>query len=68
MKQQIVTLQFGEYSNHVGTHLWNAQDVYNSTGQDASIIDSQVTFRQGKTAWVRSISLPNSLTHPVSLI
>ena len=23
---EIVTLQFGDYANHVGAHFWNAQD------------------------------------------
>ena len=25
-KSEIVTLQFGEYANHVGAHFWNFQD------------------------------------------
>lgn len=49
-KREIVTLQFGHYSNYVGTHWWNCQEAgFDYSGQTLSEIDHDVLFREGQT-------------------
>nr|CAD7571100.1 unnamed protein product [Timema californicum] len=48
--REIVSLQFGHYSNHIGAHWWNIQEssfVYNS--DTPSEINHDVLFREGLT-------------------
>ncbi|CAG8651966.1 2090_t:CDS:2, partial [Dentiscutata heterogama] len=50
---EIVTLQFGHFSNYVGAHFWNTQEEYFSfdTGQHAQEIEvlHDTLFRAGVT-------------------
>jgi len=51
--REIVTLQFGDYANYVGTHFWNLQEssfCYSSNGT-ISELDPDVMFREGKTTF-----------------
>ncbi|KIW05010.1 uncharacterized protein PV09_04167 [Verruconis gallopava] len=45
---EIVTLQFGNQSNYIGTHFWNAQESYFTyTADEESAVDHDVHFRPG---------------------
>ena len=45
---EIVTLQFGNRANHVGTHYWNTQESYFTySDQEQSPIDHDRSWRQG---------------------
>ena len=45
---EVITLQFGQQANHVGTHFWNAQETYFTYGdEDESPVDHDVHFRPG---------------------
>ncbi|GAB1737899.1 hypothetical protein NU219Hw_g2371t1 [Hortaea werneckii] len=45
---EIVTLQFGQQANYIGTHYWNAQESYFTyAGQDESPINHDKSFRPG---------------------
>ncbi|XP_063704556.1 protein misato [Culicoides brevitarsis] len=48
---EIITLQFGNYTNYVGTHLWNIQEAqfnYDPLAEPSDI-NHDVLFREGKT-------------------
>lgn len=52
MTREILTLQFGHYSNFIGTHLWNIQECgfnYGNTNAGTSDIDQDVLYREGRT-------------------
>ncbi|OJD30735.1 protein dml1 [Diplodia corticola] len=53
---EIVTLQFGQQANYLGTHFWNAQESYftyddpekgNATAAEPSPVDHDIHFRPG---------------------
>ncbi|OQN96180.1 hypothetical protein B0A48_17687 [Cryoendolithus antarcticus] len=45
---EIVTLQFGQQANYVGTHYWNTQEAYFTyEGQEESPIDHDISFVPG---------------------
>ncbi|KAI7366752.1 tubulin nucleotide-binding domain-like protein [Hortaea werneckii] len=45
---EIVTLQFGQQANYIGTHYWNTQESYFTyAGQDESPINHDKSFRPG---------------------
>lgn len=45
---EIITLQFGQQANYLGTHYWNIQESYFTYGeQDDSPVDHDVSFRPG---------------------
>ncbi|TIA44226.1 tubulin nucleotide-binding domain-like protein [Aureobasidium pullulans] len=45
---EVITLQFGQQANHVGTHFWNAQETYFTYGdEEESPVDHDVHFRPG---------------------
>ncbi|KAJ9638395.1 mtDNA inheritance, partitioning of the mitochondrial organelle [Coniosporium tulheliwenetii] len=45
---EIVTLQFGQQSNYIGTHYWNTQESYFTYGgQEESPVDHDISFRPG---------------------
>lgn len=54
MPREIVTLQFGHYSNFVGTHLWNIQECgFRYVGVESGTqIDHDVLYREGRTLQV----------------
>ncbi|KAK4884183.1 hypothetical protein RN001_000454 [Aquatica leii] len=48
--REIVSLQFGHYSNFIGTHWWNIQETgFGYNGTESSEIDHDVLFREGLT-------------------
>lgn len=48
--REIVSLQFGHYSNFIGTHWWNIQETgFDYTGDSLSEINHDVLFREGLT-------------------
>lgn len=50
--KEIITLQFGHYSNFVGTHWWNIQESgfnYNADTNVESEINHDVLYREGRT-------------------
>ncbi|XP_064620858.1 protein misato homolog 1-like [Lineus longissimus] len=50
--REIVTLQIGHYSNHIGTHWWNTQEssfIYDPKATDKKLINHDVVFREGQT-------------------
>lgn len=34
---EIITLQFGHFANHVGAHVWNAQELSFRYGEDEQV-------------------------------
>ncbi|KAI9871748.1 MAG: mtDNA inheritance, partitioning of the mitochondrial organelle [Pleopsidium flavum] len=45
---EIITLQFGQRSNYLATHFWNAQESYFTySGDEPSPVDHDIHFRQG---------------------
>ncbi|KYG40862.1 hypothetical protein M433DRAFT_159801 [Acidomyces richmondensis BFW] len=45
---EVVTLQFGQQANFIGTHYWNTQEAYFTyAGQDESPINHDISFRPG---------------------
>ncbi|XP_031567453.1 protein misato homolog 1-like [Actinia tenebrosa] len=50
--REVISLQFGHYSNFVGTHLWNIQEAsfsYDPSGSKKSDVNHDCFFREGKT-------------------
>ena len=50
--REIISLQFGHYSNFVGTHLWNIQEAsfsYDSSASKKPEVNHDCLFREGKT-------------------
>ncbi|XP_017781412.1 PREDICTED: protein misato [Nicrophorus vespilloides] len=50
--REILTLQFGHYSNFVGSHWWNVQELgfeYNTNTDNPSEINHDVFYREGQT-------------------
>ena len=59
MPKEVITLQFGSYSNYIGSHFWNAQDELlgeaygaggGADGAGAGEVDAGVLFRAGEDA------------------
>ncbi|EME47285.1 hypothetical protein DOTSEDRAFT_166204 [Dothistroma septosporum NZE10] len=45
---EVVTLQFGQQANYLGTHYWNTQESYFTyAGEDESPVDHDISFRPG---------------------
>lgn len=52
--REILSLQFGHYSNFIGTHWWNIQETsFNYNASSQSEINHDILFREGLT---RSVS------------
>ncbi|KAF5292293.1 hypothetical protein FQA39_LY03327 [Lamprigera yunnana] len=50
MAREVLTLQFGHYSNFVGTHWWNIQETgFEYCSDEPSEINHDVLFREGLT-------------------
>jgi hypothetical protein len=46
--KEIIYIQAGNISNHVGTHFWNAQQSYfDYSGDKEVLVDHDVSFREG---------------------
>ncbi|CAK3802245.1 related to DML1 [Lecanosticta acicola] len=49
--REVVTLQFGQQANYLGTHYWNTQESYFTyPGEEESPVDHDVSFRPGMGA------------------
>lgn len=49
--REILTLQFGHYSNYIGTHFWNIQELsFDYTGLKKSDVNHDVLYREGENA------------------
>lgn len=48
--REILTLQFGHYSNYVGAHFWNIQELsFDYTGTSKTEINHDILYREGQT-------------------
>lgn len=46
--KEIIYIQAGNTSNHIGTHFWNAQQNYfDYSGDKEVLVDHDVSFREG---------------------
>jgi hypothetical protein len=55
---EIVTLQFGEQANYLGTHFWNCQESYFTYSEDEeALVNHDIHFRVGVSTF--------SVVHPV---
>lgn len=49
--REILTLQFGHYSNYVGAHFWNIQELsFDYTGTVTTEVNHDVLYREGQTS------------------
>lgn len=49
--REIVTLQFGHYSNYVGAHFWNIQELsFDYTGTVKTECNHDILYREGQSA------------------
>ncbi|XP_023954614.2 protein misato [Bicyclus anynana] len=49
--REILTLQFGHYSNYVGAHFWNIQELgFDYTGTVKAECNHDILYREGQTA------------------
>lgn len=49
--REILTLQFGHYSNYVGAHFWNLQELsFDYTGTVKTEVNHDILYREGKNA------------------
>ncbi|KTW26331.1 hypothetical protein T552_02816 [Pneumocystis carinii B80] len=62
MRENIV-LQFGKYSNYLGTHFWNAQDTYFKENVDELLIDHHIFYRLNGTSRKKEIYTPRVLIY-----
>ncbi|KAI9687658.1 MAG: mtDNA inheritance, partitioning of the mitochondrial organelle [Bogoriella megaspora] len=61
---EIVTLQFGQQSNYLATHFWNAQESYFPYGgQEESLVEHDVQFRAGIGADGSDTYTPRTLVY-----
>ncbi|KAK5116498.1 hypothetical protein LTR62_008047 [Meristemomyces frigidus] len=45
---EVITLQFGQQANYLGTHYWNTQESYFTyAGQEESLVNHDISFRAG---------------------
>ncbi|XP_075217245.1 misato mitochondrial distribution and morphology regulator [Lycorma delicatula] len=48
--QEIISLQFGHYSNYIGTHWWNLQEAaFGYNVDETTDINNDILFREGQT-------------------
>lgn len=53
--REILYLQLGDYSNHVGTHFWNMQDEYRSLDMnEQDDVDTTISFTERYNLDVRA--------------
>lgn len=49
--REILTLQFGHYSNYIGTHFWNIQELsFDYTGLKKTEVNHDILYREGQSA------------------
>ncbi|XP_061710015.1 protein misato [Cydia pomonella] len=50
-KREILTIQFGHYSNYIGSHFWNIQELgFDYTGASKTECNHDILYREGQTA------------------
>ncbi|KAI5645248.1 misato segment II tubulin-like domain-containing protein [Phthorimaea operculella] len=60
--REILTLQFGHYSNYVGAHFWNLQELsFDYTGTVKTEVNHDILYREGQTAQGRVTYTPRLL-------
>ena len=61
---EIITLQFGQQANYIGTHYWNTQESYFTyAGQEESPVNHDVSFRAGVGANGEDTYTPRTLIY-----
>ncbi|KAF2104238.1 protein DML1 [Rhizodiscina lignyota] len=61
---EIVTLQFGEQGNYLGTHFWNTQESYFTySAEDESPVDHDIHFRPGVGSDGSDTFMPRALVY-----
>jgi hypothetical protein len=61
---EVVTLQFGQQANYIGTHYWNTQESYFTyAGQQESPVDHDISFRAGVGANGEETYSPRALIY-----
>lgn len=61
--KEIMTLQFGHYSNFIGTHWWNIQDFsFDYDSHKPTEINHDVLYREGLTS---KVSVLFTITYPM---
>ncbi|KAK3717045.1 mtDNA inheritance, partitioning of the mitochondrial organelle [Vermiconidia calcicola] len=61
---EVVTLQFGQQANYLGTHFWNTQESYFTyAGQEESPVDHDISFRAGIGADGNDTYTPRTLIY-----
>ena len=54
--REIIYIQAGSLSNHIGTHFWNAQQSYFTYSEDEeAVINHDISFREGLSPQVSEI-------------
>lgn len=53
--KEILTLQFGHFSNYVGTHWWNIQEQSFEYNSLASEVNHEILYREGLTDQVKQV-------------
>ena len=54
--REIIYIQAGPLSNHIGTHFWNAQQSYFTYSDDEEVvINDDISFREGLSPQVSEI-------------
>lgn len=69
--REILYIQAGSLSNHIGTHFWNAQESYFSYGNDdiegeEPLVEHDRSFREGANHKVRLFKIPPLLRRLLS--
>lgn len=60
--REIVTLQFGHYSNYIGAHFWNLQELsFDYTGVIKTEVNHDILYREGRTTTTEITYTPRLL-------
>ena len=59
--REVITLQFGEFANHVGSHYWNLQDESIGVNGHDSEVNHPVLYRSGQTERGEATLVPRLL-------
>ncbi|KAI9863321.1 MAG: mtDNA inheritance, partitioning of the mitochondrial organelle [Trichoglossum hirsutum] len=61
--QEIITLQFGQSSNYLATHFWNAQESYFTYDGEKGLLNHDIHFRPGISASGTETFTPRTLIY-----
>lgn len=60
--REILYIQAGNLSNHIGTHFWNTQQEYFTYDEDEPVVTlNDISFRQGLSPRVRLLATQHHL-------